>query len=371
MRPILRNLLIAAVGLAILGGLLYRWRHSFAKHGFSWSLLVTSVKQTRLSLVLLAVVVVFFCYAIRAERWIVFSRYLGHATFRNVYAATLMGFSAVFLLGRAGEPLRPLLIARKDRLSVSGTFGVYVLERVFDTASAIALFGLGLLLLPGEMSSSADNDTAMSGVRAAGMALLVALVVIVAFLVYFRLHGARLLDRRLSPWRGRKGWRGRTAQAFAGFSEGLQAIRSPRDLLLGIAFSAAHWFLIVLAFVWVFRSFGGDLANLGYADSLLVMAITMMGALVQLPAVGLGAQAATFLALTAFFGIEQEPAAAAAIVLWLVTFAACLLVGIPLLVREGWSMRELWQMAEAEEPLGAGGNGARAETDAPAEKVER
>ncbi len=369
MRIILRNLVIAAAGLAILVGLLYHWRRSFARQGFSWSLLVASMRRVNLLLILLAVVVVFLCYAIRAQRWIAFSRYLGRGSFRNVYSATLMGFSAIFLLGRAGEPIRPLLIARKDKLSVPGTFGVYVLERVFDTASAIGLFGLSLLLMPEEMSQSAGQDTAMSGARAAGVTLLVILCAIVGFLVYFRLHGARLLERWLTSWRGVPGWRGRAAHAFAGFSEGLQAIRGPRDLILGIVYSTVHWLLIVLAFLWVFHSFGGDLSALSYADAMLVTAITMLGALVQLPAVGGGAQAATLLALTAFFGIEQEPAMAAAIVLWLVTFAACLVAGVPLLVRQGWSMRELWQMAEAEEKL-ATGEGLTGDT-ADAERVRQ
>jgi glycosyltransferase 2 family protein len=370
MRLFLRNLLIAAVGLAILGGMLYYLRGSFARHGFSWTLLASSVRHMRLSLVLLAVLAVFVCYAIRARRWIAFSRYLGRATFRHVYAATLMGFSTVFLLGRAGEPIRPFLIARKDKLSLPGTFGVYVLERVFDTASAVGLFGLSLLLMPAQVSKSAGHGDAMGGARAAGITLLLLLFAMVAFLVYFRLHGARVLARWLRSWHGVKGWRGRAAHAFAGFSDGLQAIRGPRDLLLGIFYSAAHWLLIVLAFLWVFQSFGGGLGSLGYADAMLVTAITMLGALVQLPAVGGGAQAATLLALTAIFGIEQEPAAAAAIVLWLVMFAACLLAGVPLLIQEGWSMRELWQMTKAEEGL-AEGNGAGAEASAQAAKVRQ
>ena len=37
----------------------------------------------------------------------------------------------------------------------------------------------------------------------------------------------------------------------------------------------------------------------------------------------------------------------ASIVIWLVTFASCSLVGLPLLFREGWSMGELRRMARA------------------------
>jgi len=52
------------------------------------------------------------------------------------------------------------------------------------------------------------------------------------------------------------------------------------------------------------------------------------------------------------FGVEKEPAAIATIVLWLITFAGCSLAGLPLLLREGWSMGELRRMARAEEQAG-------------------
>ena len=48
------------------------------------------------------------------------------------------------------------------------------------------------------------------------------------------------------------------------------------------------------------------------------------------------------------YGVGQERAFAAAIVLWLVTFAACSLAGIPILLREGWSLGELKRMRQQE-----------------------
>jgi hypothetical protein len=56
----------------------------------------------------------------------------------------------------------------------------------------------------------------------------------------------------------------------------------------------------------------------------------------------------SFIALTTIFGVEQEPAAAITIVLWLITFAASALVGVPLLIHEGLSMGELRNLARAE-----------------------
>ena len=52
--------------------------------------------------------------------------------------------------------------------------------------------------------------------------------------------------------------------------------------------------------------------------------------------------------MTVFLGVEKEPAAAAAIMLWLVTFTSCAVVGIPLLVHEGMSLGELRRIAGAE-----------------------
>jgi hypothetical protein len=48
---------------------------------------------------------------------------------------------------------------------------------------------------------------------------------------------------------------------------------------------------------------------------------------------------------TLIFGVEKEPAATASILIWLITFASCSLVGLPLLLREGTSMGELREMA--------------------------
>ncbi len=344
MKRVTRNLLLLAVTVIVLGALLYHSRGAIAKEGFSWPALERSLQQARIGLILLAAAAIYVCYAIRAQRWVAFSRYLGKAHFWNVYESTLMGFAALFLLGRAGEPVRPLLIARKDRLSISGTFGIYVLERVFDVAATLGLFGLGLLLATSQISSVGHSSEVVAA-RTIGLVLLGLLVAMIAFLVYFRWHGAGLLQRRLGAWRKEKGWRHKVAQMSAGFSEGLQAIRTWRDLGEATAYSMAHWALVALAFLWVCHAFGGRLAHLGYADQMLLLGVTMLGGLVQLPAVGGGAQAASFFALTVFFGISQGPAAIAAIVLWLVTFAAVIVIGVPLLIRQGFSMHQLWQLA--------------------------
>jgi predicted aconitase with swiveling domain len=79
-----------------------------------------------------------------------------------------------------------------------------------------------------------------------------------------------------------------------------------------------------------------------------LLAVTLVGSVLQLPGIGGGAQIASIVALTAIFGVENEPAIAIAAILWMITFAGCTLAGIPLLVHEGMSFGELRQLARAE-----------------------
>jgi len=343
-----RRILLLLLALVALGGLFYKFRNSITLEGFQWATVGQSLRDARLSLLVLTVATIYVCFAIRALRWMRFSRTLGTTHFLNVYSATLMGFTGTFLLGRAGEPIRPVLIAKKDGLSIPRMFGVYVLERVFDMAATAVIAGGALLFFEQQGLTPGEQDMVLK-VRSAGVLLLVALLAAVSFLIYFRYHGAEWLARRLQNPSWRIGWRGKIIQLLAGFAEGLQGIRTWNDLGALIGLSAVHWFLIVVCYWWVAHAFGGKLGELTLADAALVLAFSMVGSAVQFPGVGGGAQVATFLVLTLIFGVEKVPAATMSIVVWLLTFASCSLVGLPLLFREGWSMGDLRKMATAAE----------------------
>jgi hypothetical protein len=347
MRSAWLKIVVAVLVVAALAALAYRSQGAVHLADFSWSRLVGEVAGTRKGFLLAAVAAVYLAYLLRALRWRRFCRYLGPAALSDVYGGTLMGFAAIFLLGRPAEPVRPLLLARKCRMAVSSMFGIYVLERLFDAAATAVLAGSSLLLFRDQFP--AGNDGGWEGaIRTAGGTLLGGLAVFGMLLLYFRWHGAGFLERRLSGWSAAGGWRGFVATQFAGFSDGLQAIRGFSDWWAAAVYSALHWGLIALIYLWVMRSFGGDLGQLSFWSAMLVLAFTMVGSLVQLPGVGGGAQVASFIALTRIFRIEPEPAAAAAVVTWLVTFAGACLVGVPLLIREGWSMGALRRLARDE-----------------------
>jgi len=348
MRASSRKLLVAIVGLGVLGFVAYRARGLFHFRDFSGAKLLHALRDADLFLLVLSVLAIYSCYALRSLRWQVFQRNLGRSHLWNIYKLTLAGFACVFLLGRAGEPVRPMLLARTERLPLSGMFGIYVLERVFDIASTAIIAAIGLLLF---RSHTGDTQGRGALTSALGSSLFLGLLAGIVVLIYLRLHGTALLERRLQNVLATHSWKGKAARITLGFARGVQTIRTWGQLVLAVLYSALHWFLVLLVYFWVLHSFGGPLRDLSLRDVMIVMAFTSVGSVVQLPGVGGGSQVLTTFALTKIFDVPNELAVVAAIVLWLITFASCSLAGIPLLLHQGWSLGELREMAKHEDEI--------------------
>src|ERR1700687_4153621 len=209
MRGRLRRILIALLILAGVVALAYHSRHKIHLADFTWRKFIHSVGQANIFLLLLCLIGIYGCYAIRAVRWQRFCKYVGPTTFLNTFAGTLMGCASIFVLGRAGEPVRPLLLARKERLPVASMFGIFFLERFCDFAAAAALACLSLLVFPNRLSNAgADMNWVNGAPRHGAWLLLAALSALIGLLVYYRLHGAGAGDRNLARWRAAGGiWR--------------------------------------------------------------------------------------------------------------------------------------------------------------------
>jgi glycosyltransferase 2 family protein len=346
-----RKGIILGLGLLLAGYLLYRFRGSLNLSEFSLARLWHAIHSANYLYLFLALIGIYACYAVRALRWQKFQAHIGPAHFWNIYAMNLAGFSAMFLLGRVAEPVRPVLIARKEKIPVSGTFGIYALERILDAACTAVLAAVGLLIF--KPSGDADAQAAAiafeKGARSAGTVFTLIAVVAFTGLIYLRLHGSAVLERRMQGWLAQHhGWRTGFARNLLEFLRGVQTIRSFGDVAAAIFYSFVHWWLVAAVCFLVIRSFGGRLGTLGFADAVLVLVFGMVGSAVQLPAVGGGAQALTAFALMKLYGVEQEPAIAAALILWLIMFASCSLGGVPLLFREGWSFGDLKRMRAQE-----------------------
>src|SRR5258708_16881066 len=306
MRASSRKIVIATIGLVVLGFITYRSRSLFHFGDFSGARLLDSLGAANLYLLALCVVASYGCYALRALRWEVFQRNLGPSHFWRIYAMTLAGFSAILLLGRAGEPIRPILLARKERLPVSGLFGIYVLERIFDAAAAAVVAALGLLLYQSHAHASDATSKVQAAAKTTGTLLVAGVLFAAIVFAYLRLHGTAFLERPLQSVVASHGWKAKFSSILLGFPRGVQTIRSWGQLALAVLYSTAHWFLVLLVYLWVSDAFGGKLARIMLSDALMAMAFTLVGSAVQVPGVGGGSQAGSIIAYHEIFGVEME-----------------------------------------------------------------
>ena len=93
------------------------------------------------------------------------------------------------------------------------------------------------------------------------------------------------------------------------------------------------------------------LSDLDISHTLLLMGFSMVGSIVQLPAVGGGSQLAVISALQVIYGIPPDLAVSGGMWLWLVTFMAVGPVGLVLAHREHVSLRKVSHEAHEEEEL--------------------
>src|SRR5260370_1942287 len=221
-----RKLLVVAIGLLVLGFVVYRSSGMIHLADFSGAKVLHAIRNANPFLLILSILAIYGCYALRSLRWKVFQRNLGPSHFGSIYAMTLAGFAAIFLLGRAGEPVRPLLLARKEKLPIADLFGIYALERLFDLASAAVIAALGLLLFQSHGPVVETAGKLETAARTTGSLLFAGVVAAAAFLLYLRLHGSALLERRLQGWELAHRCPRHIAAVLLGFARVVHAIRT-------------------------------------------------------------------------------------------------------------------------------------------------
>jgi hypothetical protein len=122
--------------------------------------------------------------------------------------------------------------------------------------------------------------------------------------------------------------------------------------------SVGMWYIIALAYQEVTHSYGVASLEIPVSQLLILMGASMLGSMLQLPAVGGGSQMATIAALSSVFDVPPEMAASCGILLWLVTFAAVIPVGLFLAHHERLSLRKLSAESHHNEAAELGGTSA-------------
>ena len=297
-------------------------------------------------LLIAAVVIICVAYLFRALRWGALLKPLSAARLADLIAATTIGFSGVFLIGRAGEFLRPVVLSMRDpRVRPSASLVTIVVERIYDMAAVALMFAINLIWFRPPLAL----DVSFDRIRIVGWGLLGATILGIAFLIWFRAQSSPVIgfvERLLSRWRFiPRGLARLVLRILEQLAQALRVLVKRTELLETIGWTALLWLGIVGANLLVLRAFHLDV---GLPETIFVLGWSLLGSLVPTPGGAAGAFHAATAAGLLFLGIRKETAAALSIVLHLVDFGPALLFGLFYLMRGDLSLGKLRTMISPE-----------------------
>lgn len=295
----------------------------------------------------LAVASVIIClgYFLRAVRWKVLLRPITDTNIQDLFATTTVGFTAIFLIGRAGEILRPMWLPLLDkRVRPSAAVVTIGMERVFDLASLICFFSVSLIWF----QTRAGHEAEYASIRLVGNLMLLGAVGFIVFLLIYSWKSKPIIDwfsvisdRKFVPVRVRSIILGLLEQ----LAQSIKVLRSWRELFQASFWTIMLWFAISIPTWLVIRSFGVELS---FVDSIFVMGVASMGSLVPTPGGAAGAFHAASAGSLILLGVGQEQAAAISIIMHLVYFAPAVVFGLYYLFRGDISVERFRDLLSGE-----------------------
>ncbi len=324
---------------------------------FRWGELWRSLRNTHPGYILAAVVVTMSTYLWRALRWSYFLAGVRKVPLGVHLSGQVIGFSCIYLVGRAGELARPTYVAHKGRVPWASMAAVWFLERVYDAVFLLLILAASLYLSPPAWEG-AETSRVLQGLTQSGKVLIWMTGALVAGLVIFRLYVERILaylshPSRYSSLSGRGG--GRVKSWIRSFAGGLEVVENWRAFAGSMVCSVLVWIANLSVFWLVAQGVGGEAARISWLGLGIPMFCAVIGLAVQVPGVGGGYQVAAALGFTEMLGIDAVPATSVALLTWLVIMAPATLLGIVLMVREGLSVGKL-RLWAAEEKASPGGD---------------
>jgi uncharacterized protein (TIRG00374 family) len=312
---------------------------------FDWAAFAATFSQLHWGWLALASALAYATYYGRALRWAVFLKPLRpRPGMWNLVKATIIGFTAIVLLGRPGEIVRPYLISVKEDVPLTSQLAAWFLERMFDLLFALCIFGFGL--------SQVDASRVQVGgalhwaFRVGGGIVWILSAICLALLIllsrYPEVFRRRLVDALSFLHEHHMA---RAERLINSFLLGVESLRSVSAVLATLGYTALEWILIAACYLCIARSFGG-VFQFSLIDVLIYMGFVAFGTVVQLPGIGGGMQVVSVLVLHELFGIPVEIAASMTLVIWIITFIILVPVGLPLALHEGLNWRKLKALKE-------------------------
>lgn len=297
----------------------------FFGRNLEWDQVRDSLQQARVGYIIAAVSIICLGYLIRAKRWQVLLEPITKSSLKELFATTTVGFAAIFLVGRAGEIIRPMWLPMRDkRVRPSAALVTLGVERIFDFASLICFFAVNLLWF----KIPAGREQEFEYIKFIGYLLLAGIAFgFVCLYLYQRFSSKiiawteRVTDRKFIPKKIRR----IILSILKQLTAALGILRDWREIVSVVFWTILLWLSIAVPTWFVLLAFDQPLS---ISDALFIMGWAAIGSLVPTP----GGAAGAFHAATAggllFLNVPKNDAAAISIIMHLVYFAPAIIFGL-------------------------------------------
>jgi uncharacterized protein (TIRG00374 family) len=344
----------------------------FFGRDLDWALVSQSLRKANAWYLGIAVLIICLGYLLRAIRWKVLLEPITESSLKELFATTTVGFAAIFLVGRAGELVRPMWLPMRDhRVRPSAALVTLGLERIFDLAAIVCFFSANLLFFTPPPGREED----FRYVTAAGIAMLAAVAMGFVFLIVYQRTSSRVIDwtekvidRRFVPRRIQR----IILSILTQLAAALAVLKDWRETFWIVFWTFTLWLAISVPTWLVLLAFGLPLT---FSDSLFIMGFAVVSSVVPTPG-GCGRGFSHRDRGESDLSDERhshEDAAAVAIAMHLVYFAPAIVFGLYYFVHGDISIerfRSLLSGDKAVEEIESDAPGFGGEVQSPKSKVQ-
>ncbi len=283
----------------------------------------------------------------RSLRWQALLAPIARVSFHNLFAATAVGFGSIFVIGRAGEIVRPAVLSLREHLRPSATLATILIERVFDMTAVVSMFAINLLFF---RPPAGSDDQQFGAIRSIGLLLMTGVILGLVILVVLRLNANRVLG-----WLEQRSKRlpQKLCQPILNFfrhlAEGLSVLLNLRELALTIFYTICVWGLVSSATWLTLLAFG---LKFSLSQVIFLLGFGLVGSVVPTPGGSAGAFHAAAAKGLEYLGLEANLAASIALVYHLIAFGPPFIIGLFYLVRDDISLIQLREMIASEGKAG-------------------
>ena len=317
----------------------------FFGRNLDWQEVSASLRKGNPWYLISAVLIISTGYLLRAIRWKVLLAPITESSLKELFATTTVGYAAIFLVGRAGEIVRPMWLPMRDhRVRPSAALVTLGLERIFDMAALTCFFAFNLLWFTPQPGREAE----FAFVEVAGWLMLAGIALGFAALIVFQRISDRVID-----WTERVTGRfpARLQKIFISIlrqlSSALSMLRDWRETLVVSLWTLSLWLAIAVPTWFVLLAFDMPFT---FSESLFIMGIASVSSIIPTPGGAAGAfHTGTGLAIVFLNNtLRTEDVAAVAIAMHLVYFAPAVFFGLYYFVHGDISIERFRRLLSSE-----------------------